>query len=199
MNSVDLEYVRPIVHEFEQICLQQLVLCETLEDVADRIGATPGSQCCMQAARAIGPLMRRVHLFKEEQLFPLMQHMAANDHDFANSIDQLKFEHYEDESFAEEVYEALMDFGRGASRMSGDAIGYLLRGFFMCLRRHIAFEREVLRSALVRLELLDSGQTVNPLDEQFLACKDCCKPVRQCDKCDRVNLSGTNDSATNRR
>ena len=152
MYSVDAGLVKPVIYEFEQLCLQQLVLCKALEDLADRIGATMDGQCCLQAARAIGPLMRRAHLFEEQQLFPLMQRIIASDQGFARSVDQLKFEHYEDECFAEEVFEVLMDFGRGTNRMSHDAIGYLLRGFFMSLRRHIAFEREVLRSGLTRLE-----------------------------------------------
>ncbi len=148
MRSVEPEYVQPILREFEQICSQQLMLCEALEDVADRLGATPDAQCCMQIARAIGPLMRRVHQFEEQRLFPLMRSIADNDHDLSEQINQLKFEHCEDECFADEVYEVLMDFGRGPSRLSSDAVGYLLRGFFMSLRRHIAFERAVLRSGL---------------------------------------------------
>jgi len=152
MRSVEPEHVQPILSEFEQICSQQLALCEALEDVADRLGVAMQDRCCMQLARALGPLMRRAHLFEEQQLFPLMQQIAASDRGFAKSIDQLKFEHYEDECFAEEVYEVLMDLGRGVNRMSRDAVGYLLRGFFMSLRRHIAFEREVLRSGLVQLE-----------------------------------------------
>jgi len=152
MHSVEPEHVQPILREFEQICLQQLVLCEALEDVADRLGMMSDNQCCMQIARAIGPLMRRAHMFEEQRIFPLMRLIAIRDKGFAKSIDQLKFEHYEDECFAEEVYEILMDFGRGLNRMSRDAIGYLLRGFFMSLRRHIAFEREVLRTGLARFE-----------------------------------------------
>ncbi|SMC82673.1 hemerythrin domain-containing protein [Rhizobium sp. RU36D] len=124
---------------------EQLALCGELEDIADSLPSSINRQKCIYAAKALGPLIRGVHHFEETVLFPLIQ-SAAGGH-FAETIDRLKFEHCEDECFAEELTDALLKLGSGA-RVNMEATGYMLRGFFEGMRRHIAFEREFLLSRL---------------------------------------------------
>ncbi|TIT74091.1 MAG: hemerythrin domain-containing protein, partial [Mesorhizobium sp.] len=58
------------------------------------------------------------------------------------SIQRLRAEHVEDECFADEITEILLAIGHGERVDNAEAIGFMLRGFFESLRRHIAFERE---------------------------------------------------------
>ncbi len=60
------------------------------------------------------------------------------------TLNRLRFEHCEDECFAEELTEALNALGSGNPDVNIEAIGYMLRGFFEAMRRHIAFESEML-------------------------------------------------------
>jgi hypothetical protein len=60
------------------------------------------------------------------------------------TLNRLRFEHCEDECFAEELTEALNALGTGNPDVNIEAIGYMLRGFFEAMRRHIAFESEML-------------------------------------------------------
>lgn len=124
---------------------EQLALCGELEDIADSLPANVNRQKCIYAAKALGPLIRGVHHYEETVLFPLIASRLG--HDYAETIDRLKFEHCEDECFAEELTDSLLKLGAGAA-VNMEATGYMLRGFFEGMRRHIAFEREFLLKQL---------------------------------------------------
>lgn len=120
---------------------EQLALCDELEDIADSLPANINRQKCIYASKALGPLIRGVHHYEETVLFPLIAREFGNE--FSTTIDRLKFEHCEDECFAEELTEALLRLGSN-SAVNMEATGYMLRGFFEAIRRHIAFERDFL-------------------------------------------------------
>ena len=61
--------------------------------------------------------------------------------EMAGTIARLKFEHVEDECFAEELTDTLTRLGSGDGSVNAEAAGYMLRGFFESIRRHIAFEQ----------------------------------------------------------
>ncbi len=148
MPADEPEKTQLLLSRFQAMRSDLLALCQALEDIADRLGGTPDKQQCIQISRAIGPLMGQALSFQEKELLPSLQSAAPPDQTVFKCIDRLKYEHYEDADFALEVAEALMEFGQGTSRLSQDAIGYLLRGFFVSLRRHLAFESEVVQSIL---------------------------------------------------
>ncbi len=75
-------------------------------------------------------------------LFPAARRIHADNVQLASTLERLRYEHWEDESFAEEVTEALMSFVTEPQHRNTDKLAYMLRGFFEGLRRHIAFERE---------------------------------------------------------
>lgn len=128
----------------------QLSLCRELEDIADSLPANVNKQKCIHAARALGPLIKTVHVYEERVLFPALAGGAVAD-ELSATIDRLKFEHFADECFAEELSERLIHLGAGDPNINMEATGYMLRGFFEGLRRHIAFEREHLAQRLTRL------------------------------------------------
>src|SRR5690606_38532948 len=120
----------------------QLALCRTLESIADSLPAALDRAACINAARALGPLITRAHELEEDLIFPAIEQRCPQIEVMSKTIERLKYEHMEDVCFSEELYDALMAYGRGEDRPAPDAFGYMLRGFFESLRRHIAFEQE---------------------------------------------------------
>jgi hypothetical protein len=120
---------------------EQLALCRELEGIADSLPANINRQKCIYAAKALGPLIKGIHHYEETVLFPMLQANPDATVSLGSTIERLKFEHCEDECFAEELTDALLKLGSG-ERVNMEAVGYMLRGFFEGMRRHIAFERE---------------------------------------------------------
>jgi len=121
---------------------EQLLLCDRLEEIADSLPDSVNRQKCIYAARALGPMIRGVHRFEEEVVFPLIAERLKGDTQIEATLNRLRFEHCEDECFAEELIEALHALGAADPDINIEATGYMLRGFFEAMRRHIAFESE---------------------------------------------------------
>ena len=121
---------------------EQLELCKSLEDIADSLPDSVEPQICLQTARALYPAVKSAHEFEEEQLFPILDRLKKADPALDASMERLRYEHWEDESYSQELTDVLMDWARGGNRRNPEATGYMLRGFFEGLRRHIAFEMD---------------------------------------------------------
>lgn len=121
---------------------EQMRLCAELESIADSLPASINRQKCMYAAKALGPLIKGVHHYEDNVLFPAIEAGAAAESDMPKTLARLRFEHFEDECFAEELAERLLLLGSGRGDVNMEATGYMLRGFFEAVRRHVAFERE---------------------------------------------------------
>ncbi len=122
-----------------------LRLCDLLEGVADSLPGAIDRATCRMLALELEPILRGLHRFEEETLFPACQQITGT---LPKSLDRLRAEHVEDESFAGEIAEALLALSRTGSADNPEALGFMLRGFFESQRRHIAFEREHLLPAL---------------------------------------------------
>jgi len=120
---------------------EQLALCSELEEIADSLPSNINRQKCIYAAKALGPLIKGAHHYEETVLFPQLRSSESAPEHLAETLERLKFEHFEDECFAEELTDALLKLGSG-DKVNMEAVGYMLRGFFESIRRHIAFERE---------------------------------------------------------
>jgi hemerythrin-like domain-containing protein len=120
---------------------RQLNLCDLLEAIADSLPDRIDRQQCLSVARMIGPLTKQAHAAEEQFLFP---ELASHHGDAEAVIEKLRLEHIEDECFAEEVQFELLQIGRGQPLMQPEATGYMLRGFFEGVRRHIRHEKELL-------------------------------------------------------
>jgi len=120
---------------------EKLLLCDALERIAD---ALPGVDRlkCLGTANAIVPLLRNVHQYEETVIFPAYEAAVVRGNASLASTRRLRAEHVEDECFAGEVTEILLAIGHGEPVENPEAIGFMLRGLFENLRRHIAFERE---------------------------------------------------------
>jgi hypothetical protein len=117
---------------------EKLRICDDLEEIANTLPARFDRMKCLQLANALVPLMRSSHRYEEEVVFPAYAAMRGRE----ESLRRLRAEHIEDECFADEVTEALLTMGHGAEVTNPEAVGFMLRGFFELVRRHVAFERE---------------------------------------------------------
>ncbi|ESZ66675.1 hypothetical protein X727_26950 [Mesorhizobium sp. L103C119B0] len=133
--------------------LEKLQLCDALERIADTLPRVD-SLACLAAANAIVPLLRNIHQYEETVIFPAYEAaLTGRDANLA-STRRLRAEHVEDECFAGEVTEILLAIGHGETVENAEAVGFMLRGFFESLRRHIAFERE---HVLPMIGVVDGG------------------------------------------
>ena len=122
---------------------RKLQLCEAMEAIADALPSAIDRLQCLQIASQLVPLLRESHRYEEEDVFPAFE--KAGGRDFftrAASVRRLKVEHVEDECAAQDLTEVLLEIGHGGAVENPEAIGFMLRGLFETMRRHIAFERE---------------------------------------------------------
>lgn len=119
----------------------QLALCDALEEIADDLPTNVDHQACLHIAKNIFPIIKRAHEFEETKLFPMLSN-SNYQVDPKAILDRLHSEHWEDENYALELQEALVEFATNSPTSNPEALGYMLRGFFASLRRHIAAEKE---------------------------------------------------------
>ncbi len=123
-------------------CLNRLdSLCTDLEAIADQLPSGTQPPAILPISQKIESIIREVHKLEEEQIFPELLQRYPDDLSLQAALERLRHEHIEDEGFSAEIAEALNDLASGSDRRT-ETLGYMLRGFFECLRRHIAFERE---------------------------------------------------------
>lgn len=120
---------------------KQEAVCTALEEIADTLPDDIDPQRCLQLAMSLVPLIHAAHRFEEDVLFDALKRSGGSDEQLVQIFERLHGEHYEDESFAEEVTECLREIASGA-KLNFEKAGYMMRGFFEGLRRHVAFERD---------------------------------------------------------
>lgn len=121
-----------------------LALCDMLEEIADSLPDKLDARRCRLAATTIEPVIRDIHRFEEMVVFPVVCRQLERYGASSRCIERLKAEHLEDQSFAGEVAYSLNRMIADPRVLHADMMGYMLRGFFESVRRHIAFERDYL-------------------------------------------------------
>jgi hypothetical protein len=138
-----------LIHQIEESHGTLLALCGRLEDFADALPDSIDRQECLIMSRALGPMVHRIQEFEEERVFPVLLAWQAIEPEMAETIDRLKIEHQLDSCYAEDVQDMLRGLGEGRPTLSPDAAGFMLRGFFEAMRRHVAFEQQFVVPLLV--------------------------------------------------
>lgn len=149
-NSVSMLHPRPSredslaghIADLRSYHAKQLGMCEKLEELADSLPDNVENQACLALAQVVYPEIKRSHEFEENKLFPAARECDPDNLTLASTLERLRYEHWEDESYAEELTEALTSFVGEPESRNPEKLAYMLRGFFEGLRRHIAFERE---------------------------------------------------------
>lgn len=154
------EQRQELANQYFQTRDELLALCVALERIADSLPNTVDRGACLNAARTLIPLMDRAHRLEEDILFPAVTQSGPLVIDVQATFDRLKLDHAGDEYFAEELAETLISCGQGASLQNAEATGYMLRGFFVGLRRHIAFE-DALLAPLLNPSQSDGGKSTH--------------------------------------
>lgn len=140
----------PIEKEMQMHFEMQLDLCGKLEKIADDLPHQVDKQQLLQVARTIFPTIKNAHHFEENRIFPQIQLESLSTDALETSLERLQYEHWEDESFAEELCDAMIKFVRDDQEQAAETLSYMLRGFFEGIRRHIAFESEHILPLLQR-------------------------------------------------
>ena len=130
--------------EFRQHQRLNMQLCDALEDLADCLPNQIDVQNCLALSRCVLPTVRNAQIMEETRLFPQLMQAYPGDSRLKASLERLRQEHLEDETFADEIACLLHDCGCTGRPSNADSAGYMLRGFFASIRRHVAFESECL-------------------------------------------------------
>lgn len=127
---------------------EKLALCDLLEEIADSLPQALDRDLCLAVSGRLEPLLRAAHAYEEEALFPAYIRAQGDARSAVELVARLKAEHIEDADFATELAEGLRRLGEGAEAANVEAVGYMLRGFFAVMRRHIANECEAMAAFL---------------------------------------------------
>ncbi|MBU1212400.1 MAG: hemerythrin domain-containing protein [Alphaproteobacteria bacterium] len=137
----------------------KLELCDALERLADGLP----NETDMALAKVAVTVLRRglpEHIELEgRHLFPLLKRRLSGDEIFRPVLEQLEFEHEHDDAFAIEISEELERLAEAGKARNAEMLGYMLRGFFVSLRRHVCWENATV------LPLARRKLTENDLDE----------------------------------
>jgi len=136
------------IGEVERNHTALLRLCDLLEGVADRLPANLDRGECLHLARSLTSMVARIHGHEEAVLFPALMRWRALLPEMGETIDRLRIEHQVDACYAEDVEDMLRSYGESRPSVAPEAAGFMLRGFFEGMRRHVAFERTLLAPLL---------------------------------------------------
>ncbi|MEO0386270.1 MAG: hemerythrin domain-containing protein [Pseudomonadota bacterium] len=121
----------------------QAELCKALEHLADVLPARLHQAQVHRLIQTLPSVLAHLHRYEEGVVHPyLIRAAPSSARGLDRTLTRLCQEHVEDRAFAEELAETLTQYMRLPNRADANRIGYMLRGFFEGLRRHIAFERE---------------------------------------------------------
>ncbi len=132
---------RDIIDAMRLIHDRKVAICQELEDIADGLPAAVDALSCLSVATKLLPVLRRAHEYEEKVIFPAYEKLAVPPGPSA-SMDRLRAEHISDEYFAADLTAILLTIGHGGPVDHAETFGFMLRGFFDGLRRHVAFEDE---------------------------------------------------------
>jgi hemerythrin-like domain-containing protein len=132
---------RDVIEAMRLIHDKKVAMCQELEDIADGLPASVDALSCLSIAAKLLPVLRRAHEYEEKVIFPAYEKLAASPGQSV-STDRLRAEHISDECFAADLTGILLKIGHGGPVDQAETFGFMLRGFFDGLRRHVAFEDE---------------------------------------------------------
>ena len=138
-RSLDQQELRTLQRNHEEL----LGLCRSLEELADSLPFAVNDKLCRDVSDTVVPLLTRTQDFEERLLFPDLDRNAGSCFT-AMMIERLKNEHRCDRLAAEEISLTLKAMLRGYCGLTFETIGYMLRGFFECVRRHVAAEQAMI-------------------------------------------------------
>jgi hemerythrin-like domain-containing protein len=123
--------------------LAQAQICDSLERIADDLPDNVDRRLCMIVIDSLQFELPLHHRDEELGLFPLIEKRALPDDNIPEVLARLALEHATDESFASELLESLESLREGSRLKNPEMVGYMLRSFFECYRRHLLWENTI--------------------------------------------------------
>jgi len=155
VSSINDE-IDTVLAAYHAVRREQLELCDRLEEIADSLPDQVDTQRCIDLSRTVIMVLSRAQKVEEEYFFPALRISRVAEVEVA--LNNLQLHHTGDVCYAEELSEALLTLGEGSPVHDPEVTGYMLRGFFEGVRRHIAFEEQL--AAELRSEF-ESGSPGN--------------------------------------
>ncbi|MDF1749519.1 MAG: hemerythrin domain-containing protein [Alphaproteobacteria bacterium] len=140
-NTHDPATALSVMQEYHGLLLS---ICDRLEAIADTLPVPVNVSECRFLSQELLPSMKASHRFEEERFFMSARLTINGGAVLDDVIARLCEEHREDQFFAEEICEEMRILVAGTHCNNAEVTGYMLRGFFGQMRRHIAFERDFL-------------------------------------------------------
>lgn len=111
-------------------------LCDTLEDIADSLPQQFDPEAILQVLEALRGDLPRHFENEETALYPLLLHRGEQYAEMAGLIEQLRMDHASDSLLAQDVADGLEALVERGSHPNTEALGFMLRCFFVALRRN---------------------------------------------------------------
>lgn len=137
--------------QFLDFSQTKINLCCALEGLADGLCSGTDFGRAEMVLKEAGTLVSRAHRFEETEVFPVLRQYFFVDKTLMAALARLEQEHIEDAEFARELEDACVAMIAGGAAVDDNTFGYMLRGFFASLRRHVAFECEYVVPFLKRI------------------------------------------------
>jgi hemerythrin-like domain-containing protein len=118
-------------------------LCDMLERIADRLLEPLDTDLLNVGIATLRICIKRHAMLEEGYLYPALSgHLAPGDFE-GDLVEQIRREHACDEILAHDTADQLEQALMIGRAENPEMLGYMLRGFFECRRRHIAWEAGV--------------------------------------------------------
>jgi len=136
--DIDLEYADPMAAiEQQRDCQRQM--CDDLERLADQLGGPLDVKLCSVLKIQLQSDLPLYHR-DEEAWFELMLLKEPDNKVLAACIEQAISQHAAMQAYVFELLEPLGDLSLGITPRNLDAVGYMLRYCFDCMRHHLKWE-----------------------------------------------------------
>jgi len=131
-------------------------LCDMLERIADNLLEPLDTELARTVIVSMRNCLKRHVILEEKYLYPVLTKRLCPGDLAENLLEHIRCEHSTDESLAHDTADQL-ELALVSGRVANpEMLGYMLRGFFECRRRHIAWEDAiVLPLARYRLSVKD--------------------------------------------
>lgn len=118
-------------------------LCDLLESLADHLPGLPDRAMTATAIADLRRCPKRHALLEETYLYPHLVEVRTTFAFDVNLLVQIRNEHVADQALAQDAAELLEDVLERGRVPNPEMLGYMLRTFFECRRRHLTWEDEV--------------------------------------------------------
>lgn len=135
-----MDVAHRLAEEFLAKIEMQLAACDDLESVSDELPQS-NTHALLLASERLCPLLSQSHCFEEARIHPLVVEARP---ELRQVLARLRDEHIEDQDQAGLLLDNVRMFVTGTGGANATEVGYVARGLFTSLRRHLAFDQQII-------------------------------------------------------